>query len=68
MTKAKDVFNSEMMRYVGRVAVKPSDRAKADAKAARAQARLEQAKRRFPGLSDWEALDRLRDEDEDKSS
>jgi len=66
--KASEVLNAEMMRYVGRVAVKPSDRAKADAKARRAQARLEEAKRRFPGLSDWEALDRLRDEEEDKSS
>lgn len=65
MTKAKDVFNSEMMRFVGRVVVKPSARAKADAKALRAQARLEEAKRRFPGLSDWEALDRLREWNED---
>jgi hypothetical protein len=61
MTKAKDVLNQEMMRYVGRVAVKPSTYAIADAKARRAQARLEEAKRRFPGLSDWEALEALRD-------
>jgi hypothetical protein len=66
--KANEVLNGELLRLCGRVAVKPSARAKADAKVLRAQARLEQAKRRFPGLSDWEALDRLRDEDEDKSS
>ncbi len=63
--KASEVFNAEMMRYVGRVAVKPSDRAKADAKARRAQARLEQAKRRFPGIPDWEAFDRQREWEED---
>lgn len=61
MVKAKDVLNAEMMRHVGRVAVQPSEYAKAYAKAQRAQARLEEAKRRFPGLSDWEALEALRD-------
>ena len=65
MVKAKDVLSAEMMRYVGRVAVKPSDSAKAYAKARRAQARLEEAKRRFPGLSDWEALDMLREWEQD---
>lgn len=68
--RASEVLNSEMMGFVrrGRVAVKPSARAKADAKVLRAQARLERARLLFPGLSDWEALDRLRDEEEDKSS
>jgi len=63
--KASEVLNGEMLRLCGRVAVKPSDRAKADAKVLRAQARLEQAKRLFPGVSDWEALDKLREWNED---
>jgi len=63
--KASEVLNGEMLRLCGRVAVKPSDRAKADAKVLRAKARLEQAKRLFPGVSDWEALDKLREWNED---
>ncbi len=63
--KASEVFNAEMMRYVGRVAVKPSDRAKADAKARRVEAWKEAARRRFPGIPDWEAFDRQREWDED---
>jgi hypothetical protein len=58
MVKAKDVLNSEMLRLRGRVKVQSTTD---HAKALRAQARLEQAKRRFPGLSDWEALEALRD-------
>ncbi len=63
--KANEVLNGELLRLRGRVAVKPSERAKADAKVLRAQARLEEAKRRFPGLSDWEALEKLREWNED---
>jgi hypothetical protein len=63
--KANEVLNGELLRLRGQVAVKPSARAKADAKVLRAQARLEEAKRRFPGLSDWEALEKLREWNED---
>jgi hypothetical protein len=63
--KANEVLNGELLRLCGQVAVKPSARAKADAKVLRAQARLEEAKRRFPGLSDWEALEKLREWNED---
>ena len=65
MVKAKDVFNAEMMRHVGKVAVQPSDRAVADAKAQRVKAWQEAARRQFPGIPDWEAFERQREWDED---
>ena len=62
MTKANEVLNQEMLRLVGRSPVRSTV---SDAKALRAKARLEEAKRLFPGFSDWEALDKLREWNED---
>ena len=65
--RASDVLNSEMMGYVrrGRPYRREVDPFVADQ---RRQERLERARREFPGLPDWEALSRLQDLDDDKSS
>ena len=63
--RASDVLNSEMMGYVGRGR---SFRREVDPFVAeqRRQERLERARRMFPGVSDWEALDRLQDLDDER--
>ena len=65
--RASEVLNSEMMGYVRRG--RPYRR-QADPYVAsqRQQERLERARREFPGLPDWEALSRLQDLDDDRSS
>ena len=63
--RASEVLNSEMMGYVGRG--RPYRR-EVDPFVAeqRRQERLERARRMFPGVSDWEALDRLQDLDDER--
>jgi len=65
--RASEVLNSEMMGYVrrGRPYRREID---PYAQEQRRQERLERAKRMFPGIPDWEALDMLKDFEDDKSS
>ena len=58
MTKANEVLNQEMLRLVSRSSVRSTV---SNAKALRAQARREEAKRRFPHLSESEALEAQRE-------
>ena len=63
--RASEVLNSEMMGYVrrGRPFRREVDPFVAEQ---RRQERLERARRMFPGVSDWEALDRLQDLDDER--
>jgi hypothetical protein len=66
---ASEVLNGEMMKHVGRAGNSSSARVAQAAREMRADARrqerLEYARRRFPNVSDREALDMLRDWEDD---
>jgi len=61
--KAQEVFNSEMMSKISRKRI--VNQSAVSAKAQRAQAWKEAAIRNFPGIPEWEAIDRQREWDAD---
>jgi hypothetical protein len=68
MTRAKDVFNAEMLAYVASPRVRSTPHTTAETRALRSEERLREARARFPGISDYDALQRLRDEEIDRNS